>query len=115
MRLSLLAGMRRLLPKKRAHDLDPLSADISNEYALALSLNGRHEEALSELQKSRELDPDQCATPVITSQVFRAMGKMKEAISELQVPNAMDPCSGGWAQSELGFAYGKVGKIAEAE
>jgi tetratricopeptide (TPR) repeat protein len=100
---------------KMAHERERLNTQINNDYAMALSLNGRNEEALRQLQKSRELDPDHCGTPIITSQVYRTMGNMKEAISELNTPKALDLCSGGWGQSELAYTYGKVGNIAEAE
>jgi eukaryotic-like serine/threonine-protein kinase len=100
---------------KKAHEYEPLNTQINNDYALALSLNGRNEEALRQLKKTVELDPDHCGTPILISQVYRAMGKMKEAISELETPKALDPCSGGWGQSELAYTYGKVGNIAEAE
>ena len=104
-----------LVEGKRAHDLEPLNAQINNDYALVLSLNGRHEEALKQIQKSRELDPDHCGTSVYASQIYKIMGKMEEAIAELESPKALDLCGGGWAQGELGYAYGKVGRKTEAE
>ncbi len=104
-----------LVLSKKAHDLAPLDVQINDDYALALILNGRNQEALDQLKKSRELDPDHCGTPIVASQVYRAIGNMNAAISELQTPRALDLCAGGWGPSELGYAHGKVGNTAEAK
>ncbi|MCI0614544.1 tetratricopeptide repeat protein, partial [bacterium] len=83
--------------------------------AVSLMMNGRNEEALARLQKSREMDPSMCGTPINIAYVHRSMGKMKEAIAELQSPLGQDWCSGGWGKSELGYTYGVIGNKVEAE
>jgi tetratricopeptide (TPR) repeat protein len=104
-----------MVQMKKAYESDPLLIQVNNDYAFSLALNGRSEEGLARIQKSKEMDPDMCGTPVYAALILRHIGKVNEAIKELQSPIAQDWCSGGWGKSELGYSYGIVGKKMEAE
>jgi len=98
----------------KALESDPLSLIINTNYASALIISRRYDQAFKQLQKSRELDPDFCATHLYLGQLDRVQGKMAESISKLQKSEAMK-CGVTWGLSELGYTYALAGRKAEAQ
>ena len=95
-------------------ELDPLSPQIRNDYAFALILRGQYDEALKQLHKTMEIDPNHCSTYVYLGQLYRAQGKLKEAMEEFQKPEVQQ-CGGFQGKAELGYTLAVAGKREEAE
>ena len=99
---------------KKAHESDPLSLEINVEYARALKINGKYDQALELLHKTMEMDSGYCAAYVYVAQVDRSRGRLNEAIAELERPEVQD-CNGSWGLSQLGYTYALAGQRANAE
>jgi DNA-binding winged helix-turn-helix (wHTH) protein/TolB-like protein/Tfp pilus assembly protein PilF len=79
---------------RRAIDLDPNNADAHRGYAHLLSNTGRHEEALREVEKARELDPLSLITNTLQGQFLRFAGHDDEA--ERSFEKALELDSNFW-------------------
>jgi TolB-like protein/Flp pilus assembly protein TadD len=98
---------------KRAIGLNPGYATAHHWYAGFLSGMGRHEEAVAEIRKARELDP---LSPRINANVGFILyfaRKYDQAIAELQKALEMDP-SDGTAYLYLGMVYTQKGNHEQA-
>ena len=93
-------------------DLDPGSAETHRAYAVYLMTMRRHEEALAEAQRARELSP---LSPVINAELGTALvrlGRCDEAVAGLHKTLEIDPQSVRLYQT-LGEAYDAKGQWAE--
>lgn len=69
---------------RQAIDLDPFSSDAHYCFAHVLSNTGRHNEALIEMKRARELDPVNPRLEVIEGQFLLYAGRTDEAMEHLQ-------------------------------
>jgi TolB-like protein/DNA-binding winged helix-turn-helix (wHTH) protein/Tfp pilus assembly protein PilF len=98
---------------RRAINLNPNYANGHHWYAEFLSLVGRHEQAISESQRARELDPlSNIINAWISSRYFFAR-QYDRAIEEGRNAVDMDP-NFGPARLVLGQAYEQKGMLKEA-
>jgi tetratricopeptide (TPR) repeat protein len=97
---------------RRAHELDRLSPLISVEYANALTLAGRYDEALQELQGVRAVDPSNWKAYQGMAFVHAANSDWARAIAVLEEPpgHRPDRASYPW----LGYYFAAAGRRADA-
>jgi TolB-like protein len=98
---------------RRAVELDPSSVDARQHYAFCLSMLGRKEAALPEVERAHQLDP---LSPSINNQLgglLRAIGRHERAIVQYQKTIDLDPTDAA-AYSALGAVYEDLGKHEEA-
>ena len=100
------------LEAERAVALDPLSAVIRVDQALALA-RGRHlEEAIGVLQRVLETNPDFMAAHNTLGWVYGAAGRFEDAIAEQEVTVRMSRGRSGMGR--LAYAYGRLGQTDTA-
>ena len=100
------------LEAERAVALDPLSAVIRVDQALALA-RGRHlEEAIGVLQRVLETNPDFMAAHNTLGWVYGAAGRFEDAIAEHEVTVRMSRGRSGMGR--LAYAYGRLGQTDTA-
>ena len=75
----------------RALELDANSAEGRFSYAHLLSNSGRHEQALAEIKRSRELDPLSLVTNALEGQILFFAGRYDEALDRLRKTIDLDP------------------------
>ena len=76
---------------RRAIDLNPNNTDARRGYAHLLSNIGRHEEALREVERARELDPLSLITNTIQGQFLHFAGRNDEAMQSFNKAFELDP------------------------
>lgn len=97
----------------RALELDANSAEGRFSYAHLLSNAGRHEHALAEIRRSRELDPLSLVTNALEGQILFFAGKYDEALDHLQ--KTIDLDSNFWlSHLFISRVYSEKGMHAEA-
>jgi pentatricopeptide repeat protein len=98
---------------RRAAELDPLSRVIGDELGWILYLMHRSDEALSQLETMRRLDPNFAHTYFMLGFVYLQKGESREAIASLK--HALD-LSGFYSQvsATLASAYASAGDTAAA-
>ncbi|MGI8788905.1 MAG: protein kinase domain-containing protein [Pyrinomonadaceae bacterium] len=97
----------------RAIELNPKSGDAHESYAHLLSNVGRHDEALAEIKRARELDPLHLRINALEGQFLLHAGKPDEAIEPLQKTLELVPQF--WlAHLFLSCVYIEKGMFAEA-
>jgi tetratricopeptide (TPR) repeat protein len=113
-RLYLFTGRaaEQLEAAQRGLDVDPFSITAIREMALALSTNGRCDEALQRLLPLKNLDPPAGVAGIIRGQCYAQEQKWPEAIAEFRW--ALNSSDAPAALSMLGFALGRAGQRAEA-
>ncbi|HEY3173960.1 MAG TPA: protein kinase [Thermoanaerobaculia bacterium] len=98
---------------RRAIELNPNLAEAHDGLALYFTANERHEEAIAEVERAKQLDP---LSPIILSDVSwvyygaRKYDKALEVSRELVEMNPSSP----WGHTYLGLALEKTGRIDEA-
>ena len=76
----------------RAIELSPSLAEAHNSYALYLSVMGRHDEAMAELEKQGTLDPiNRYMTLLWKGAILAGAGKFDDALQVYQVAKALEP------------------------
>ena len=105
--------MKSFAEMRRASELDPLSAGITNDVGLPLAYQGKYDAAKEQFRKSLELDPTFYFAQWALAWTDLEAGKVKEAIPELEKARAMD--SPPFVTGFLGYAYAKSGDRAKAE
>jgi TolB-like protein/Tfp pilus assembly protein PilF len=112
-----LAGMARnkeaLDEIGRAQELDPLSPAISGTTGVCLYYARRYDEAIQQLRKTLEIDPNFAFARLWLSQAYIQKGLPKEALVELEKARALLPDSPVRLML-LGYAYGTAGKKSAA-
>jgi serine/threonine-protein kinase len=98
---------------KRAIELNPNLARARGTYALYLSLQGRHEQAIAERKRARELDP---LSPIVNFGVGYSLLLARQNDQAIEAANRtleLDPNYPG-AHNLLGYAYAAKGQYQEA-
>jgi serine/threonine-protein kinase len=97
---------------QRAHDRDPLAPIVNDHLALALSLAGRHDKALRQLQQTAAMAPDFFLAHYRIGWVYLQMGQPQAAVAPLE--RAVELSEGIYPLGLLGYAYGLTGRRSEA-
>ena len=71
--------------------ISPNNADFHGHYAALLSSTGRHDEALVEARRSRELNPLNLAQNALEGQFLLHAGRSDEALAQLQKTSQLEP------------------------
>ncbi len=99
---------------RRAIELNPNLDFARNNYAFFLSVTGRHDEALGELEQFKEHDPINIRQYLTTKGIILAWArKFDESLKEFQKIRATDP-TGSVEDFSLGYVYGGKGLHSEA-
>jgi len=92
---SLLLQLRRMdeavSQLRQAAQLNPKNADIFNDLAVALFMQGRIEEAIERMRRSAELAPNDAATWLKLAQMLQRAGRAAEARRAYQQAARIDP------------------------
>jgi DNA-binding winged helix-turn-helix (wHTH) protein/tetratricopeptide (TPR) repeat protein len=98
---------------RRAIELNPHYATARQWYAFLLAIQGRHDDALLEIQRAQELDP--LSLPIATGvgRLLYFAGRYPEAIEECRRAIALDPAFAG-AHLDLGIVYEQVNQYDAA-
>jgi len=99
---------------KRAQELDPLSPVIANNVGEILAYMQHYDLATEQLNKALELDPNQPGLHGTIAFVHLQQGRLNEAITELEKTRQIVGANSPYALGDLGYAYVKAGKKAEA-
>lgn len=91
---------------KRALEINPNGADGHRAYAVLLSDLARHEQAIAEARRARELDPLSLLTNVIEAHVLHYAGRNADAMRRLQATFELD---------DFWIAHLIAGKVLVAE
>jgi TolB-like protein/Tfp pilus assembly protein PilF len=75
----------------RAIEIDPNNSDFHGHYAMLLSSTGRHEEALAEAKRSRELNPIDLMQNSLEGQYLLHAGRVDEALERLKKTSELEP------------------------
>jgi tetratricopeptide (TPR) repeat protein len=125
----LLAALGRfdesLTEMKRARDLDPLSLIINTDFCTVLYYARRYDQAIAQCKAALELDPNFVLALWRFGSVYAAKGMYPEAAAIFMKANALDgtsqeeiaaalPGPRTFVLSELGYAYARSGRTAEA-
>jgi TolB-like protein len=113
-RLYMLTGRyaEQLAAAERGFEADPYSHSSIREKALALSTNGRCDEALDLLRPLQFLEPPAGVAGLIRGQCFLKRQMLAEAIDEFQW--SMETNEARSALAFLGYALARAGRHAEA-
>lgn len=103
----------QLAAAERGLALDPYSVPAIREMALALSTNGRCDEALTLLRPLKDLNPPAAVAGVIRGQCYATKQMWPEAVAELRW--AMRTGDARIALGLLGYVLGRSGDRAEAQ
>jgi len=99
---------------RRAIELNPNLDFARNNYAFFLSVMGRHDEALAELEQFKERDPINIRQYLTTKGIILAWArKFDESLREFQKIEAADP-TGSVEDFSLGYVYGGKGLHSQA-
>jgi serine/threonine protein kinase/Flp pilus assembly protein TadD len=82
-------------------------------YAYSLSAMGRHEEAITEIERAREISPQSPVIATAVANVLFLAGRFDDAIRQCHKALALDP-GGVAAHTILRWAYEKKGMVPEA-
>ena len=96
----------------RARALDPLSLSINSSLGWRLVWARRYEDAIDELKKTLEMEPNYGWTHVYLAWAYEAKGNPEKAIYELRQVSPLDTGSEGLAS--LGHAYAVAGHTRQA-
>jgi serine/threonine-protein kinase len=98
----------------RARDLDPLSPIIATNTGAHLYLQHRYDDAIKQLQKVLEANPNFNAAHFFLGQAYSQKGRFQEAIAEIE---AIERTSGRTAlySSALASVYAQAGQRVNAE
>jgi Flp pilus assembly protein TadD len=97
----------------QAQQLDPLSLIINSVSGLILMRAGRDDLAIEQLRKTLEIDPNFGNAHFGLGIVYVRKAAFTEAIAEFQRATTLSP-NITWYKGDLGHAYGRAGKTAEA-
>ena len=75
----------------RAIEIDPNNSEFHGHYAMVLSSMGRHEEALAEARRSRELNPVDLMQNSLEGQYLLHAGRVDEALERLKETSELEP------------------------
>jgi serine/threonine-protein kinase len=104
--------VEQMAAARRGLEVDPFSVQATREMALALSMNGRCDEALELLRPLKALTPPAGVAGVVRGQCYARKRMWPEAIAELRW--AMETTSARTALALLGYALARGGRSDEA-
>jgi serine/threonine protein kinase/tetratricopeptide (TPR) repeat protein len=87
--------------------LDPLSSEVEMQYAIALFMARKYEEAAAHARKANELEPRNLGALITLASIYQASGQPQEALAAVDRPELSDTL---WQ----GVAYALNGKRDEA-
>ncbi len=76
---------------KKAIATSPNNADAQRFYSVLLTVLGRHDEAIAEMETARQLDPLSLITNALKGQSFFYAGRDREAIDQLNKTLEIEP------------------------
>jgi DNA-binding winged helix-turn-helix (wHTH) protein/TolB-like protein/tetratricopeptide (TPR) repeat protein len=113
----LLTGLRRhdeaIAEARRAREIDPLSATLSDDLALAYNMAGRYDEAIKQNLKTLEMEPDRPDPFYRLGNMYELKGMYEEAIAAYQKAMSVSERTSNYLGS-LGHAYAASGKTEHA-
>jgi DNA-binding winged helix-turn-helix (wHTH) protein/TolB-like protein/Tfp pilus assembly protein PilF len=113
----LLSGLGRhdeaIAEAQRARELDPLSASLSDDLALAYNLAGRYDDAIKQNLKTLEIEPDRPDTIWRLGTIYEQKGMYEEAITAYQKAINFSERTSNFLGC-LGHAYAASGRTTEA-
>jgi DNA-binding winged helix-turn-helix (wHTH) protein/TolB-like protein/Flp pilus assembly protein TadD len=98
---------------KRAIDLNPNLIKARLDYGLYLSMSGRYDDAIDQVNRALEIDPIDLRANQFLGERFWNAGRYDEAIKQLQKTLDLDPKWPG-AHVNLGWVYEEKGMYEEA-
>ena len=118
LRSYLLTGLRRhdeaIAEAQRARDIDPTSATLSDDLALAYNMARRTDEAIKQSLKTLEIEPDRPDPIYRLGTMYEQKGMHEEAIAAFQKAISVSERTSNYLGS-LGHAYAASGRRDEAE
>jgi DNA-binding winged helix-turn-helix (wHTH) protein/tetratricopeptide (TPR) repeat protein len=99
---------------KRAWENDPLSLIINTDLGWALSYARRYDQAIEQLSKTLEMDPNFAHAHIMLAQTYEGNGEFKKAIAEYQKAVELSGGSGEYFGT-LGYVYAVSGRRDEAQ
>lgn len=109
-RMSRLEEARALM--HQALKLDPISPIINKNAADPFFYSGEYDRAIEQYQKTLELDPEFFPARLFLGFAYEQQGKFADAVAQFNQAKAADDRPA--AQSALGHAYARTGRVAEA-
>jgi serine/threonine-protein kinase len=111
-----LASMGRmdaaLASIERAQAVDPLSLIVNADRAELLWFGGRYAEAIEQSRKTLQMDPDFAEAHRILFLALQRTGRAEEALAGVEAYRRLRD---GGIGGSVGYAYGRLGRPAEAE
>jgi tetratricopeptide (TPR) repeat protein len=98
---------------RKAIVLNPSNLISHRWYAYSLSAMGRHHEAVTEIERAREISPQSPVIATAVANVLFLAGRFEDAIAQCHKALALDP-GGVAAHTILRWAYEKKGMVPEA-
>jgi serine/threonine-protein kinase len=98
---------------RRVIELDPSNAEGRERYGLVLALQGRFDDALSQLRLAESLDPQSARIGWVLASILYWARRYDAAIAEARRILEIDP-QYPWAYYTLGQCYAETGKLNEA-
>ena len=98
----------------RALELDPENADAVTASSIALTMNGRYDEAVAHARRAVELAPGSADAAHFASFVLASAGYAKEAVGESKRAMALNPNYPPYYLGNLGYALRLAGQVEEA-
>jgi adenylate cyclase len=98
---------------RRAIDLSPSLAVARDGFAIYLSVMGKFDEGIAQVEKARELDPLGVPTAVDASAVYYNARRYKQSLDVLKVALDLDP-SASAAWTWIGIVNGGSGQFERA-
>ena len=114
----LLTALKRhdeaIVEAQRALELDPLSATLSDDLALAYCLARRYDEAFKQNMKTLEIEPDRPDTIYRIGNIYQQKGMYEEAIAAYEKAMGLSERTSSFL-GPLGHAYAASGKKNQAQ
>ena len=98
----------------RALELDPENADAFTGSSIALTMEGRYEEAVAGARRAVKLAPGSADAAHFASFVLASAGYAKEAVAESKKAMALNPYYPPYYLGNLGYAHRLAGQVEEA-
>lgn len=98
---------------RKAITLNPKNLISHRWYAYSLSAMGRHDEAVSEIERAREISPQSPVIATAVANVLFLAERFDDAIAQCQKALAIDP-GGQAAHTILRWSYERKGMVSEA-
>jgi TolB-like protein/Tfp pilus assembly protein PilF len=98
---------------RRALELNPNLADAHDGYALYLSVTGKHDEAIAEILRTRQLDPLKLLVALDVGTIYYNARDFRRALDAVGHALELDPAA-PITQTWIGIVNGGMGRFDEA-